>query len=524
MALVPALGLAAVVIVLLGKASDDDPKARSTATEPVRVAAKGAPVIVLELDEFNVDWIRKPDGNIDEVRFPNFARLARMSTWFPNAQAVFDETKWATPAVWDGLWPRRGTRPVLSDHPNNLMNWLGSRGYRIKYADPAGFLCAPRYCGRPRQRSKLYYLYYRRRERLRSWIRSIRPHKRPYLYALHEDLPHKPWVYLPSGRNDQRTYKEPVPRINSTKSFHLRYLTDHNRRRQQLQTGFVDKQLGYLLSRLRRNGLLHKAVIAVTADHGYAWELGVKDRRKVTSRNIDEVTTIPFFIKRPGQRKGEINNNFVRVIDLVPTIADVLNMKLNYRPDGRSAFGKAAQRRRTVRLRTRDFSRVVKISAAEMQQRRAANIRRWLAQFKTGAESVKLYGNRWESIYRYGPVSELIGRKVSELQVAKAGSLSVRIASKRLTHRRRRGSLLVHTHIAGRIDNGRPREERVVAASVNGTIFATGRSFHLLGESQETFSLLVPERAMRYGTNQVRIFAVSRRDGALVLTPIGSNS
>ena len=529
---VGAIGLAVLAFLDVGRGGGaqhgghpSDALAKTSTPAAAARRSRRAPVVMLLLDEFPVDQIRKPDGSIDEVRFPNFARLAGMSTWFPNAAAAFDETTWATPAIWDGMKARRGTRPLLRDHPHNLFTWLGAKGYGIVYRDPATALCPTRYCHRPiRESSKLYALLHKRRERLQAWIRSIRPHRRPYLYATHEDLPHKPWVYLPSGRNDQPTASEPVAGINSVKSFYNSYLTDHNHRRQLLQIGFVDREIGVLLRHLRRVGLLDKSVIVVTADHGYAWELGVRDRRRVTQRNIDEVATVPLFIKGPGQRRGAVNRNYARVIDIVPTISDLMNLKLNYRPDGRSAFGPAARRRRTVQMWTRDWSRLIKVGAAEMEARRTQNIRATVDKFRTGTESQLLYGNPWQTVYRYGPFPEVIGRPVSQLRVTRAVGLGARIADSAITRVRRRGSLLVHTHIAGRIDGGRPREDRVVAVAVNGIVRAVGRSFHLLGESQETFSLLVPEESMRVGRNDVRVFEVSNQAGSFVLTPLGSNS
>ena len=41
---------------------------------------------------------------------------------------------------------------------------------------------------------------------------------------------------------------------------------------------------------------------------------------------------------------------------MTPTIADVLNVRLGYRADGRSAFSAAVRARREVSLVTRDFS------------------------------------------------------------------------------------------------------------------------------------------------------------------------
>ena len=232
------------------------------------------------------------------------------------------------------------------------------------------------------EKPELRYLLGGRTSRLRRWVRSIRPRSRPWLYLKHEFLPHKPWVYLPSGKNDQLTHREPLPGINSTRSFDDRYLALHNERRQQLQAGFLDRQLGYLLRRLRRTGLLDRSLIVVTADHGYAWELGVNDRRKVTQGNVDEVAPVPLFVKAPRQRRGRVSAAYARTIDILPTIADLLGAPIARFADGASAFGRAARVRRVVRLRTRDFGATVEISADELEARRARNLRRRLGHLQ----------------------------------------------------------------------------------------------------------------------------------------------
>ena len=66
----------------------------------------------------------------------------------------------------------------------------------------------------------------------------------------------------------------------------------------------MDHQIGLLLARLRRTGLFDQALLVVTADHGYAFEVGVKDRRLVTDRNVDEIAPVPMFVKAPGQTDG----------------------------------------------------------------------------------------------------------------------------------------------------------------------------------------------------------------------------
>ena len=89
--------------------------------------------------------------------------------------------------------------------------------------------------------------------------------------------------------------------MNGPVGFGDRGLTDHNQQRLQLQIGFADHELGKLFAHMRANGTFNQALIAITADHGIAFEVGVKDRRTVTSRNIDEIAPVPLFIKAPGQ-------------------------------------------------------------------------------------------------------------------------------------------------------------------------------------------------------------------------------
>ena len=45
---------------------------------------------------------------------------------------------------------------------------------------------------------------------------------------------------------------------------------------------------------------------------------------------------MPLFIKLPGQRRGRIISRPVRTIDLLPTIADVLGIRIPWHVDGRS--------------------------------------------------------------------------------------------------------------------------------------------------------------------------------------------
>jgi hypothetical protein len=469
------------------------------------------PVVFLVMDEFPTDALLGPDRRIDATRFPNFAELARISTWFPNSTTVYDSTPKAVPLILDGRKPFLGEAADTRDHRHSIFTALGRRGYRITDSEEATAICPRRYCrhARSRRPAIIPHLVRGRPDRFRSWVRSIKPGGRPGLWVKHLLLPHQPWLYLPSGKQMRPSVTDPVPGMASPPGFYDRFLTDHNRERQYLQIGFTDRELGLLLRRLRSTGMLDKALVVVTADHGYAWEVGVKDRRKVTPGNVDEIAPQPLFIKAPGQAKGRIDRSYVRTLDITPTIADILNIPLGYRADGRSAFSRVTRRRRYVRLPTRDFKRIVRISARGLERRRRVQRKRWLRFFGAGSRSVLLYGNPWASVYRIGPHRGLIGRTVAGLHPAAAGRVRARIANARLSRRVRTSSSVVPTQIGGRIAHGRRGAERDVAVAVNGRIEAVGRSFHLRGSRTEGFSTLVPETAMHAGANDVRVYQVS---------------
>jgi hypothetical protein len=250
-------------------------------------------------------------------------------------------------------------------------------------------------------------------------------------------------------------------------------------------------------------------LIVVTADHGFAWQVGVPTRRSVNRANVDELGPVPLFVKAPGQRRGRVNDALAQTLDVTPTIADVLGVPLGYRADGRSAFSRAVRTRREVSLTTRDFSGVVRMPAARWETRRRAIVRRRLDKLGSGD---------WASLYTsLGPNRELIGRSTSELKRASAGTLHASLVRAGAYAHVRRASGLVQTQVAGRVIGSGPTSRRDLAVAVNGRIEAVGTTFHLVGEAVESYSVMVPEASMRDGRNLVEVFEVANGDRLVAL-------
>ena len=98
------------------------------------------------MDELPTASLLGADGRIDAARLPNFARLAREGTWYPNTTTVADQTTAAVPALLSGRRsPREIRAPDLEAWPRNLFTLLG-RQYRLDVREPVTRLCPAEAC------------------------------------------------------------------------------------------------------------------------------------------------------------------------------------------------------------------------------------------------------------------------------------------------------------------------------------------------------------------------------------------
>jgi Sulfatase len=439
---------------------------------------------MIVFDEFPVDSLLLPDGRIDSRRFPGFAALARHSTWFPNAGTVYDSTDQAVPAILTGRLPAPQLRPDYRSHPHSIFTLLAGRGYRVRSREEATTVCPPKICPRTRNYgSPRPNILHRRRERLEATIRSLAPSRRPVFTFHHSVLPHVPWNYLPSGRLRSGYPAGTLPDFASPSGFGDVFLTHANQQRHLLQVGFADREVGHLVHRLERRHLLDRALVVVTADHGIAFQVGVSDRRSVTPGNIEQIAPVPLFVKAPGQRHGRVNRAYARSIDVLPTIARLLGIPPGSGLDGASAFGARVRARTGVRMITRDFSRPIEVPAAEIERRR-----RLVRDART-----RLFGSgAWGGVFRIGPHTQLLGRRVSTSAHASTGARASFAVPRGVAHVNPHASS-IPTGAAGRIAGGLPGQTRDLAVAVDGRVCAVGTSFHLSGDPQEYFSLTYPE-------------------------------
>jgi GNAT superfamily N-acetyltransferase len=408
----------------------------SLSTETAQAAGERAhaPIVLIAFDELPVNSLLDARGRIDAVRYPNFARLARGSTWFEHATTVGEGTTHAVPAILTGRFPKTGEFPVYTDHRQNLFTLFGG-ATQLHVVDHETHLCPPSLCPNLEgslghrtttlaEDTSVVYLHELLPDDLSggipsiangwgnflqdasahndpgridpAFLRSLRPQAAPSLWYLHLLLPHSPWTYLPSGeRYDVRA----APGWGSDEVWNPNQAAvDQHWQRHLLQLGYADRVLGRLLDRLRATGLYDRAVLVVTADHGVSFRAGEK-RRPLSDANREDIAYVPLFVKTPGQRHGWVVAKAARTTDVFPTLADASRVRIPWRVDGHSLLGPRPVEPNVILVK--DKGRRFTIPAAGLLRLREQALRRQLRLFGSGQPS--------SSLYAVGPDRALLG-------------------------------------------------------------------------------------------------------------------
>jgi hypothetical protein len=390
--------------------------------------------VLVAFDELPINSLLDARGRIDAVRFPNFARLARASTWYADTSTVAEGTTHAVPAILTGRLPRAGELPVYADHGQNLFTLLGG-ATDLHVVDEETHLCPPRLCpgleGSFGSRMEslaedtgVVYLHELLPNDLaggvpsiaNGWanflrdasphhdpgrlppdfVASLRPGPHPSLWYVHVMLPHSPWQYLPSGR---RYSVDAAPGWGGDEVWSDNQVAvDQYWQRHLLQLGYADRVLGGLISRLRATGLYDRAVLVVTADHGVSFRAGQK-RRPLSAANLQDIAFVPLFVKLPEQRRGRVAQQPARTIDIVPTLADAIGVPIPWQVDGRSLLHQQGRERNVILIK--DGGRRFVVPTAELQARRARALRRQLRLFGSGEPA--------STLFAVGPDRSLLG-------------------------------------------------------------------------------------------------------------------
>ena len=354
---------------------------------------------------------------------------------------------------------------------------------------------------------------YKRGVNFQRFLSSIRPSdgNERVMYFVHVLMPHQPWKYLPSGRTyPERTFGDRFA-VNGrwtneswpVQSTHQRHL---------LQTAIADRMIGDLIKRLRDVGLYDRSLLAVTADHGIAFKPGQNARANPDAESAADALWVPTFIKRPGQRAPAVSDANWEQVDLVPTIADIMEFKVPWTTEGVSWADPAAANR----------PRTEKWFYPRPGQRRVFE--------GPGNQAIALRGvtdrllrpqDGYLGWFKFGPHADLVGRRVDELAVAGNGG-TARVSGLADYRRVDPSSGEVPSWVGGQLTRtapGTPERPPVVVA-INGVIGGVSETFASSDSAPSWFSAMIPDSLMRPGDNQLQLFLLETSGGGQRLRPL----
>jgi arylsulfatase A-like enzyme len=355
-----------------------------------------------------------------------------------------------------------------------------------------------------------------------AFIEEIRQAEKPSLFFLHSMLPHAPWVFQPNGRQSivdsnlrhfgLRPEDDPLSTY-SHEWYPDSFAVNQARQKHLLQVQYVDALLGQLLNSLKAQGLFDDTLLILASDHGASFIPG-HSRRSVNDATMSNIASIPVFVKFPGQMTGIIDDLPASLMDILPTVIDVLDLSPDWALSGtRLADSAGRQQRREIQILDaaggmHEFQRDVYEEHLEASARELAGI------FGTGSES---------TLFRFGPDAQLVGRSPRDFRRgATAGGHVITDATGHFRYIDRDAHYLP-MHVWGRwVDIPAEVVPRRVAVAINGIIQSTTQTYRIPGY-EDYFSAVIPGDVLTRGRNHLQFFAIEKLEGDLVLREIAQS-
>jgi len=519
----------------------------------VALGSTRPPIVFAVFDQLPLTSLLGDDDRIDAAQYPGFAALAADATWYRNASTAAALTGWAIPSIVTGLRASTDTLPTSSDFPDNLFTAL-AKGYRYEVEEPITDLCPDRLCTAdvPPLPERLAAMlvdsavvvahvmtpsdfelllppltedwrnFVKNQVIDRRWVserdqdRRLGPQQwlagisgtdpQPTLYYLHALLPHEPYIYLPTGQ--LLLDGGGMPALTRDGDWaNDEWAVAQIYQRHLLQVRYVDRLVGDLVLRLKQEGLWDRALVVVTADHGASFRAG-SPFKEVDEKNVADIMSVPLFIKLPGQHGGSTSDRNVQSIDVLPTIADALDVELPWQTDGRSAFGDPQPPGKVIQYHEATRSRA--IDTAELAGLRQEAVRRRLTLFDRNDPDL----SPTIAVHR-----ELIGQSLSALTLVDEQGLTTTLDHAERFRNFDPGASALNPRLDGivRDATGAPVAARL-AIAVNGVVRATTRTLDFEGSPAGRWQVLVAPRHFMKGANRVRVFVVKdARDGTVHL-------
>jgi hypothetical protein len=217
----------------------------------------------------------------------------------------------------------------------------------------------------------------------------------------------------------------------------------------------------------------------------------------------------------PGQTEGETSDRNAWLTDVLPTIADAIDVEVPWETDGSSLL--AAETRAGD-----DDKPLLDWSPSSVHPEEGDYLR---LDAEAGFEEVLGYGFGGDPddpsrLYRWGEHGDLVGRRVDDLTVGEPASFDVALESPEdFDDVVRDETLPVYVHAVAEELNEDTRGAFAAAFAVNGVIAGWGNNITPFAVDPLGVHALVSPEFTSDGDNDVRIYLIEERDGGIVLHP-----
>lgn len=384
--------MVAALTALFTPASPSVPPVPPTAAETMERAAKRPNIILLTIDTLAADHMSL--YGYERATTPNLERLAQQASVF---ERFYANSNWTTPSVtsiihglrpWSGRAIQLLVRTDADIADRNLVARLKKTGYQT-FAVGTNYNAAPsnirivRWLDKVaegRIRGSLLEIvstalpphavtslqmgvlpkFFEAMEWLRfrlglfpgadhfdpelalATARDFVAHRdpnRPFFLWVHLLPPHAPYATPPPfvGRFDPRPEartrfdSSPLPQFEAGmgRNFPDRYVGRYDE-----SIVYVDRHVGRFADWLKETGLFDDSLLVVTADHGESFVKGYGTHNGPLLH--DALIRVPLILKEPAQRVGRRLDALAELIDLMPTILDLVSIPSEGAGEGRS--------------------------------------------------------------------------------------------------------------------------------------------------------------------------------------------
>ncbi|MBW3537567.1 MAG: sulfatase-like hydrolase/transferase [Actinobacteria bacterium] len=493
-------------------------------------------LVVLVLDEFPVASLLNESLQIDRDRFPGFARLADLSTWYRNTTTPSVRTAHAVSSLLTGLEPATpsGLKPDRALLKRNLFSMLADT-HDLQSTEPHVRLCEFRGCEHLVEPANFELYRHTGLAALREWFPERWAKERfafleadwgfvdrargvqmarlreplagaaraqasePGVWFTHVFLPHRPWEWLPGGviypagidrpqgsqPGDGHSYWSDDPRV-----------VDFMRQRLILQVQALDETIGELAAALADGTIARDAMVIIAADHGISFKQGAIARAwELAPDQYADIARVPLFVRYPGQTAGDVNDRAASLIDVLPTVAHVMEAQLpeSWEMDGSSLAAP----------RWGSYEQFIFDDANRLVLPTPLDLSPAIQQYRALAGGTS-------DLYAHGPLGSLVRRPWGDLPLGPARRGAELVDSENYDSVEFDG--LVPAMVEVELDGPVPGSWAVVA--INGTVAGSGPVYQYEGVWR--IAAMVDPAYFRVGANDVKVAVADTAEDQLI--------